>query len=178
MSKIMQDPLLSFSRALLIFLIGIFIFSIVMVGIGMGALLTIGRVEVMAELEMVGAPDFAYWVILGAMLMIAGLLFLGIRFMMELRGIVLSVKDGDPFQEQNASRLFRMGWLTIGGYALSVPIGIAATYLVQFADDAEGANDVDVGFGGGGILLILTLFILARVFRTGTQMRDDLEGTV
>ena len=31
-----------------------------------------------------------------------------------------------------------------------------------------------------GVLLIvaLLLFILARVFRRGTEMRDDLEGTV
>jgi hypothetical protein len=29
-----------------------------------------------------------------------------------------------------------------------------------------------------GLFLALVLFILARVFREGTRMRDDLEGTV
>ena len=29
-----------------------------------------------------------------------------------------------------------------------------------------------------GIMLILTLFILARVFRQGAMMRAELEGTV
>ena len=38
--------------------------------------------------------------------------------------------------------------------------------------------DTDFGFDGGGILLILILFILARVFRHGAAMREDLEGTV
>jgi hypothetical protein len=30
----------------------------------------------------------------------------------------------------------------------------------------------------GGVILSLTLFVLARVFRKGTDMREDLEGTV
>jgi hypothetical protein len=29
-----------------------------------------------------------------------------------------------------------------------------------------------------GLLLVLVLFILARVFRVGAAMRDDLEGTI
>lgn len=33
-------------------------------------------------------------------------------------------------------------------------------------------------FDLGGIILAITLFILARVFRQGAAMRNDLEGTV
>ena len=36
----------------------------------------------------------------------------------------------------------------------------------------------DFGFSGGGLLLMLVLFILARVFRRGAEMREELEGTV
>ena len=37
---------------------------------------------------------------------------------------------------------------------------------------------IDAGLDIEGILLALILFILARVFRHGARMRDDLEGTV
>ena len=34
------------------------------------------------------------------------------------------------------------------------------------------------GLSMGAIILTLVLFVLARVFRTGAEMQDDLEGTV
>ncbi len=34
------------------------------------------------------------------------------------------------------------------------------------------------GISGNGLLLMLILFILARVFRKGAEMRAELEGTV
>jgi hypothetical protein len=38
--------------------------------------------------------------------------------------------------------------------------------------------NVDTGFSINGWLAVLLTFLLARVFATGTLMRDDLEGTV
>ncbi len=40
------------------------------------------------------------------------------------------------------------------------------------------ANYIDVGVSFSGVLLALILFVLARVFGQGAQMRDELEGTV
>ena len=37
---------------------------------------------------------------------------------------------------------------------------------------------IEVGVSFSGILMALVLFILARVFREGARMREDLEGTV
>jgi hypothetical protein len=37
---------------------------------------------------------------------------------------------------------------------------------------------VEGGVDFGGIILVLTLFVLARVFKHGAAMREDLEGTV
>jgi hypothetical protein len=44
----------------------------------------------------------------------------------------------------------------------------------------QGHTDLEVigGVDGNGLLLMLILFILARVFRKGAQMRADLEGMV
>ena len=53
-----------------------------------------------------------------------------------------------------------------------------ATWIKAVSGEAANDIDVDVGLDGGGILLILVLFILARVFRQGSAMREELEGTV
>ena len=50
-----------------------------------------------------------------------------------------------------------------------------------FADFVEGFLMEDGGVFNvelTGILLTLILFILARVFREGSRMREELEGTV
>ena len=92
----------------------------------------------------------------------------------EVAGVIESVGAGDPFAPVNATRLARMGWLMIGVQLSSVPIGALAMWI------GERVKDVDFEFGisGQGIMLALVLFILARVFRHGAAMRDELEGTV
>jgi hypothetical protein len=105
------------------------------------------------------------------------MLFLALRFTLELRGIVRSVEHGDPFEPANADRLSRMGWLTVAAFALGIVIGSIVAWIKSVAEGA-GDIDVDFGLGGGGIMLILVLFILARVFRQGAAMREELEGTV
>ena len=96
-----------------------------------------------------------------------------------MRGIVHSVDGGDPFEPENANRLSRMGWLMVGGYALGLVLGALATWIKAVGGDAGKLEiEANMDLGGGGILLILTLFILARVFRHGAAMREELEGTV
>jgi len=179
MSKLTSDPLLTAAKVILALGVALFVFVMAMVLIGIGALLTVERGEILAELARAGAPDSAYWAVVVALVLIGGLMFLGLRFVLELRGIVRSVDNGDPFEPANAQRLQRMGWLIVGGYALGLVLGAIAAWIKRVAGDA-GRLDVDANFdlGGGGILLILTLFILARVFRHGAAMREELEGTV
>jgi hypothetical protein len=71
-----------------------------------------------------------------------------------------------------------MGWIAVGGYALATVIDAIASWIKSVAGEAGKDINVDVGLDGGGVLLILVLFILARVFRQGAAMREDLEGTV
>ena len=51
--------------------------------------------------------------------------------------------------------------------------GIHSYLASQFKDATS-----DFGITLDGILLAVILFILARVFRQGAAMREDLEGTV
>jgi hypothetical protein len=90
--------------------------------------------------------------------------------------IVRSVGEGDPFIPANADRLTAMGWIMLAINIAAIPLAILGTYIASIA--GEDAISVDAGVDFGGIVLVLTLFILARVFRHGTAMRADLEGTV
>lgn len=173
-----KDPLLATAQVLIALFVVLMIFVMAMLLIGEGALLTVSRGEVMAELAAAGAPASAYWAIVGLLPLIAGILGLLLRFALELGGIIRTVGEGDPFQPANADRLSRMGWLMVGVYALGFVIGPLAAWLASLTEKVESLGDVNIDFGGGGIFLILVLFILARVFRHGAAMREELEGTV
>jgi galactitol-specific phosphotransferase system IIC component len=50
-------------------------------------------------------------------------------------------------------------------------------WLASVAKEAHADVRTDLDLGGS-LLLPLVLFILARVFRHGAAMREELEGTV
>src|SRR5690606_28572995 len=165
MNRWKKDPLLAVAQAILAVAVAAIAFVAAMVLIGFGALLTVRRADVVAQLAAAGAPPSAYWGTAGILVLLLGLFLIVLRFLLELRGIVSSVDRGDPFDPRNADRLQRMGWLAVAGYALGIVIGALASWLERVAGETGNAIDISVGFDGGGILLILVLFILARVFR-------------
>lgn len=111
--------------------------------------------------------------------LVLGLLALGFVFFGKLRAIVSTVGEGDPFANENADRLSLMGWLTLAGQVILIPISGLALMVAKWAEPMENADiTIDAGFDIEGVLLALILFILARVFKHGARMRDDLEGTV
>lgn len=173
-----RDPLLNAAKVVVILAQIVMIFGIVMLGIGIGALLTVGRAELAAEIAKAGAPPLSAWVVFAAMLVGGALLYLGWRFLKELLGIINSVGEGDPFRPDNADRLSRMGWIMVIAQLVVLPLTGIAHWLAPFLDKAGRHMEIDGGLDGGSILLILILFILARVFREGARMRDELEGTV
>ncbi len=107
---------------------------------------------------------------------VAGLLYLGWRFFRAMQAIVRSVGYGDPFVSANADRLTEMAWIALAVHVVAIPVAGLGLYIARLAGEQPGK--IEAGFDFGGILLILTLFILARVFRKGTEMREDLEGTI
>ena len=101
-------------------------------------------------------------------------------FVRQLRTIVGTVDEGDPFQPDNAARLARMAWYALGTQLCEfVGQPLVATYGKYTGGATHG-----LGISGGEHVslaplgLAITLFILARVFRQGAAMREDLEGTV
>ncbi|MBV1917646.1 MAG: DUF2975 domain-containing protein [Sphingomonadaceae bacterium] len=113
--------------------------------------------------------------------LIGGTLVLGVaasllvfQFFRVSRRIVISVSDGDPFIPENATRLRNMAWLSVAVQLLTFPAAALTGWLAHVAHTAY----FDSKFSLGGILLALVLFVLARVFRIGAEMREDLDGTI
>ncbi len=92
----------------------------------------------------------------------------------RLLGMVESVRAGDPFVRQNASRLQTIAWALLGVQLLAIVIGAIAKVVSTPAHPLH----LDAGFSTSGWLAVLLLFVLARVFAEGARMRDELEGTV
>lgn len=182
MTRLTNDPLLGIARAILYFLMAI-------MGIGAAALViavpaaAIMQDRILVEMsEEMGAaaatPDVigAIMIILACAAIMLAMIFFALRMLLR---VVDTVAAGDPFVPENAVRLTRMAWLMLGVQVIQAPILGLATYIKDLAD-AGGKQDIDVAISldFSALLLVLILFILARVFRTGAAMRADLEGTV
>jgi len=98
------------------------------------------------------------------------------HFFQLLGRLIDTVGQDDPFTAENAQRLSRMGWIALIFQIATVPIGALVIFLANNVPADNLAIDYD--FSLTGLLLAVVLFILARIFRHGAAMRDDLEGTV
>lgn len=92
----------------------------------------------------------------------------------RLLAIVNTVRTGDPFVSTNASRLQSVAWLLLALQVLSLVIG----GIVKAISTPAHPVNIDAGFSINGWLAVLLTFLLARVFAKGSDMRDDLKGTV
>lgn len=173
-----RDLLLSGAKLVTSLMMAVCIFAAVMVAIGTGAVATVQRDRMLAELAEVGAAPGSIWLILAALVLIFALMVAAVVFFKRLLDIVGSVAEGNPFDHANADRLTQMGWLALGGQALILPLMAIAEWFAPYLERAGQGSDFGFDFDLGTILLILVLFILARVFRHGAAMRADLEGTV
>ena len=89
----------------------------------------------------------------------------------RLLAVVETVRAGDPFVPENAVRLMTIAWCALAIQLLHLIFGVMAATV-----NAAGSN-VDWEFSLNGWLAVVLLFVLARVFEVGTQMREDL-GTM
>lgn len=175
-----RDPLLLAAQVLLWFFIGALSFALFFVTLGIPiAAIFQERILIEATAEGIKAGPELVGAVIGLLVAVAAFLGFAVYFLVLLLRIVRSVKDGDPFVAANAERLSRMGWIALAGQLAMLPVAGLVLWIEEVAGDASKiSSDSDVGVSGEGILLVLILFILARVFRKGAEMRDELEGTV
>jgi len=92
----------------------------------------------------------------------------------RLLRIVETVRAGDPFVAENASRLQAIAWsVLVLELSRFVVVGIANSVSTP----ARPVH-IDLNFSVTPWLAVLLLFVLARVFDHGARMREDLDGTV
>ena len=176
-----NDLLLLIGKALAVLMQILMVIAAFFLVLGAGALVVFSAdiaAEVAAEFgsDVSAFPAMAVaGIMLLAIVMVAGMYF----FFDRLRRIIDTVGEGDPFLPENATRLNVMAWLLLGVQLLSIPIAGLALFLADWANSIEDIQiSSDSFFDLPGILMVIVLFILARVFRIGAAMRDDLEGTV
>jgi hypothetical protein len=131
----------------------------------------------LAESGSTASPTTVMALIAALMVALIAVIATAFHFFQLLGRIIDTVSEGEPFIEVNADRLSKMGWIVLIFQLASLPIGAVAAYLTaQMPDHLDVSADIE--FSLTGILMAVVLFILARVFRHGAAMRDDLEGTV
>lgn len=108
------------------------------------------------------------------LLAIVVLLTIGLVFLRHLQRLVRAVRGGHLFAHGHALRLRRMAWLMLAMEVLSIAIGLHASWM------GPGFAWMEVGGGMSitGLIAVLMLFVMARVFEAGATMRDDLDGLV
>jgi Protein of unknown function (DUF2975) len=169
-----SDPLLTAAKAVLILIGILFIFVAVILIIGLGAILTVERGSLLEQIAEFDAPVSLYWLVVGAFALLIGIFAALLRFLHLLMQMIKSVEAGDPFVPANADRLHQMGWLTLGVQAALLVLWGFDKLVLKYVDN----TGLDFSFSLTGWFLALVLFILARVFRHGTNLRAELEGTV
>jgi hypothetical protein len=171
-----RDPLLTAARFLLIVMMGAMV--LIAAACALGAVATLAmHGMVVAEMAEHAIPAEAAWAIAPLLALVVAGAVLGFFFFRHLYRLVGTVGEGDPFIPENAQRLSAMGWIVVAVHLLAIPLVAIAAWIAKFAKESADLH-IDGGFDLTGILLALILFILARVFREGARMREELEGTV
>ena len=173
MSNRKRDPLLAIARFLLQVAMATMAVAAAAITLALPALFFFSE-QVIIHLPGHRAPPETIWAITTIMALIVAMVVLGFFFFRHLYRIVGTVGEGDPFVPVNAERLRAMGWITVTIHILGIPLAGISGWLDSVTDRISVDADVPLS----GLLLAIVLFVLARVFREGTRMRDDLQGTV
>ncbi|MES2698189.1 MAG: DUF2975 domain-containing protein [Pseudomonadota bacterium] len=179
MTKILNDPLLTAARiGTILVQIGLIIGQVAL-GIAVAATVAGALGFVPDNVAVSGINDLnaaILWAAAIAMALILAALGLATQFVVRLRQIIDTVGQGDPFVAENAWRLTRMAWLALIGQLLAICAGMIGGWIDSH--DQHDSFDLEFNVSMTGFAIAIILFILARVFRKGTEMRAELEGTV
>ena len=98
-------------------------------------------------------------------MLVAGALLLAL--LQQLIRLIDSARIGDPFVPESGRRLRRIGWLLLGFY-------VCNSLTISPAQDGFRFPPLSLS----GLLTVLLVFVLARIFESGTRMRTELQETV
>ena len=93
-----------------------------------------------------------------------------------LQRVVASASFGDPFIEANAVELVRVAWLLLGVDVINALLKPTVYLLAPAAVRAKIHDTVHISVTG--LFAVLLIFVLAQIFRRGSDMRAELAGTI
>ena len=158
------------AAALLLFVI---MGAIVLGLIGLGIAAVVGfDPEVMADMGM-SMPQIVRVGVFALLAALVCLVMLQVAVMLTTR-IVESAMSGNPFVPENATRLTQIGWLMLAMEVAGMLVNMTLSYLLP----EKIADDINFETAPVGLFGILLIFVMAQIFRHGTELRADLEGTV
>ncbi|MEN9718659.1 MAG: hypothetical protein RIQ99_1537, partial [Pseudomonadota bacterium] len=138
MSQSNRDPLLIASRSIVQFLTGVALVVATLSLIGAPVIL-VGQGYFVDNIAAHTGQKFGWSEIIAAtmiFLFVAAMAGMVYQWLKELRRIIDSVSEGDPFVPENAARLSRMGWLTITIQIVTIPTGGIAHWLASRVENA------------------------------------------
>ena len=99
----------------------------------------------------------------------------------QLRGLLGSVRHGDPFHATNVRRLRWFGWLLMLGYpAVALASSLLKESLGSTMPEAQPllGNSAPAVNPAAALLAGLAVLVLAEAFAHGVRLREDVEGTI
>lgn len=108
--------------------------------------------------------------LVGLAVIVPGVIFI----CLQLRRILLTLADGDPFVPENARRLSRVG-IAIAAMEL---IRIATVMVVSMVPTLVGDEAPRLSTQFILWISVAALFVLSQVFREGTRLRDEEKMTI
>jgi hypothetical protein len=109
---------------------------------------------------------------------ILGLVGLG-YFLYLLRGVVKSILEGEPFAEENAGRIRKLGYVLLVVSILWPFIQyLAASEILRRLPEIDPAMKPGPTFDAGVVLISLLILLLAHVWSYGLEIERDRELTI
>ncbi len=95
------------------------------------------------------------------------------RLFKALSRIIATVSHGNPFLASNAALLRTIAWMLFIIQLLDLAAGAVVSFL-----HSAGARGLFWTPSITGWIAVVMVFVLAHIFTVGTEMRDELDGTV
>lgn len=128
---------------------------------------TLGGIEALAD----GVSPGNFVIALGLLCVIVpGLIYICV----QMRRILLTLVEGDPFVPENAGRLTRIGIAIAAMELVRVATLLVVRAMPGLAGDAPPKLSTQLILW----ISVAALFILSQVFREGTRLRDEEKMTI
>ncbi|NBC21347.1 MAG: DUF2975 domain-containing protein [Alphaproteobacteria bacterium] len=148
------------------------IFAFVFLGIGLVASLNDGALQVPGAqaISEVSALDFAF-VLVGLAIVLPGVVYV----CLQLRRILSTLAEGDPFVPENAGRL---SMIAIALAVMEVASMLLVISMRLFAAPGETVARPALSINLVVWAAVAALLVLSQVFREGTRLREEEKMTI